>query len=94
MMAIIGKSTYFVSGIVGIHRHTVYQIECVLYTEAQPNLIVIAFLPEHWTANQQAAQKVHLCSASKDSDKAIWKITYMYVLEISLRKSNSTLPTS
>lgn len=63
----IRKSAYFVLASVGIHRNLLYQNECLLHTGAQRNLIAKDFLSEQWTAHRQAAENVHLRSASKDA---------------------------
>lgn len=65
IMAFIGKLAYCVSASVGIHLHAPYPIESLLGTGVQLLLIAKGFLQDHLSTHPQAAENVHLRSASK-----------------------------
>lgn len=73
-MAIMAKSVYLESYLVGIHRHPQYLIEFLSDTGRHPNLFKRAFLPGHWSVHRQEAGNVHLCPATKASTGVIGKI--------------------
>lgn len=72
-MVIISKSAYIVCASVGMNRHTLYPIECVVTYASSQGPMQNALL-EQYTAHRHASGNVCLCSPTQGSTDVIGKI--------------------